>query len=40
MKADREWFRSLNARQQRIYSMLDKDHMSEEEARRYVKRFG
>jgi hypothetical protein len=39
MKADREWFRGLSAEQQRIYSQLDRDRISEEEARRYVARF-
>jgi hypothetical protein len=39
MKADGEWFRNLNAAQRAIYSLLDRDNMTDEEARRYVARF-
>lgn len=39
MKSDGEWFRNLNAAQKAIYSLLDRDNMTDEEARRYVARF-
>ena len=40
MKADREWFNSLDETQQGIYLRLDRDRMTEEEAREYVARYG
>jgi len=40
MKADRDWFRSLNTAQQRTYTTLDRNRMTEEEARQYVARYG
>ena len=40
MKLDGEWFRNLDARQKAIYSMLDTNTMTDEEARRYIERFG
>ncbi len=40
MKADAKWFRGLSSTQQAIYSQLERENMTEEEARQYIAELG